>query len=267
VTVKNLPATSIARRRRLQHAWDVIAVLIERDLKVLYKRSLLGIGWALAGPLLQLLIFVLIFRRVLFVPVENYASFVFIGVLVWGWFHASLVQSTSLITNNRALVRQPGFPLALLPHVTVGVRLFHFALAIPFLAGLLWWQGVRPAWSWLSLPVLILAQFALTTGVAYPLAALNVRMRDTQHIVGVALQLLMYLTPIFYSLESVPEALRPWLCLNPMVFVIETWRSVLLRAQWPDPVVLGILAAFAGILLVAGRRAFVAQSHRFVEEL
>lgn len=253
--------------RRLQHAWDVIVVLVSRDLKVLYKRSVLGFGWALVGPLLQVCVFVLVFNRMLGDLVENYAAFVFAGVLVWGWFYSSLVQSTSLITNSRALVRQPGFPLVLLPVVTVAVRLFHFSLAFPFLFALLWLHGIRPSACWAALPLLVVIQFALITGIAYPLAALNVRLRDTQHVVTVSLQLLMYLTPIFYSLEAVPASTHQWMRLNPMVSLLDAWRDVLLRAQWPDPTQLAQLAALAGGLLLVGYRVFIRQSRRFVEEL
>lgn len=255
------------RRRRLRHARDVVSVLVARDLKILYKRSLLGVGWALAGPLLQLLIFLFVFQRVLGVRVENYASFAFCGVLVWTWFQASLVQSTGLITNSRALVRQPGFPLLLLPHVTIGVRLFHFLLALPLLMMLLAWQGIRPTWAWSALPLLLVVQFALTAGLAYPLAAMNVRLRDTQHIVAVVLQLLMYLSPIFYSLELVPEEFRSWYLINPVVLLLGAWRAVLLHGIWPDPVHVAVLGALAIVLLAVGRRVFIAQSHRFVEEL
>lgn len=261
-----LPLSS-DRRRRLRHARDIIAVLVERDLKVLYQRSWLGVGWALASPLLQLLVFVTVFRRVLIVPVEYYASSVFMGVLLWGWFQASLVQSTTLITGNHALVRQPRFPLALLPHVTVGVRFIHLAIGLPLLALLLWYQGLRPTWAWLSLPVLLLVQFVLTTAIAYPLAALNVRMRDTQHVTSVGLQLSMYLTPIFYSLQIVPAHLQPWFFLNPMVGIIESWRAVLLQGRWPEPTLIAALAIFATGLLLVGRRTFIAESHHFAEEL
>jgi lipopolysaccharide transport system permease protein len=225
------------------------------------------VSWALASPLLQLFVFVTVFRRVLVVSIENYASSVFIGVLLWGWFQASLVQSTTLITSNHALVRQPRFPLTLLPHVTVGVRLFHFAIGLPVLLALLWSQGLRPSWSWLSLPVLLLVQFALTTGIAYPLAALNVRLRDTQHVTAVGLQLFMYLTPIFYSLEAIPVKMQPWFFLNPMVGLIESWRAVLLRGSWPEPALVGTLIILAAVLLFMGRRIFIAQSRNFAEEL
>lgn len=262
-----LPGLSASQRRRWVHAFDVVAVLVSRDLKVLYKRSSLGFGWALVTPLLQVCIFVLVFRNVLGSPVENYASFVFTGVLVWGWFQSSLQQSTTLITHNRALARQPGFQLALLPIVTVAVRLFHFSLALPFLFGLLWFQGIRPADSWAFLPLLAVIQFALLAGLAYPLAALNVRLRDTQHVVAVVLQLAIYVSPVFYSLEVVPSWLAQWLHLNPMVPMLAAWRDVLLLGRLPNPVDVTLLAIFSGSLLLFGRRIFAIESRRFVEEL
>lgn len=255
------------RIRRRQHAWDLLRVLVGRDLKVLYKRSILGFGWALATPLIQLFIFSFVFRRALSMNIENYASFVFTGVLVFGWFQSSLNQSAGLITSSKALVTQPNFPLALLPHVTAVVRLFHFAIAVPILLGLMWWQGIRPSWPWLCLPVLVFMQYLLIVGLSYPLASINVVFRDTQHIVAALLQLAIYVTPVFYSLELVPASLRPWFHLNPMVGVLQSWRAVLLEGRWPDPGVIAILFAVGTILMFAGRRIFVAQSHRFVEEL
>ncbi len=262
-------ATSLiaSKRRRWQHARDLLVVLVDRDLKILYKRSSLGFGWALVTPLLQLLIFSFVFRRALGMQIENYASFVFIGVLVFGWFQGALGMSGGLISGSKALVTQPGFPLTLLPHVMVAVRLFHFVIALPILFGLLWWQGIRPSMPWLSLPVLLIVQYLLVVGLAYPLASINVIFRDTQHIVGVLLQLMMFLTPVFYSLEKVPPSLRPWFYLNPMVGVVQSWRAVLLDGAWPDPRVLAGLLAFGIALLIAGRRIFVSQSYRFAEEM
>jgi lipopolysaccharide transport system permease protein len=254
-------------RRRWQHARDLLTVLVERDLKILYKRSSLGFGWALVTPLVQLLIFSFIFHRVLAIEIKNYASFVFIGVLVFGWFQTSLGQSSAMITGNRALVTQPGFPLTLLPHVMVAVRFFHFAIAMPILFALLWSGGIRPGWSWLSLPVLVGVQYLLIVGLSYPLASINVIYRDTQHIVGVALQMMMFVTPVFYSLEKVmPEQAR-WFYLNPMVGLLESWRSVLLNNTWPDPRMIGALLTLGIVLLVLGRKLFVRQSHLFAEEL
>ena len=256
-----------ASGRRWRHARDVLAVLTARDFKAQYKRSFLGFGWALGGPLLQVIIFSTIFQRVLGSQIPSYACFVFIGVLVWGWFQGSLGQSVGLITGNAALARQPGFPLSLLPHVTVSVRFLHFAVAMPLLFGLLWWNGIRPAISWLSLPTLVAIQYLLAVGCAYPLASLNVLHRDTQHIVGVLLQLMMFATPVFYHIEVVPEPLRKWFYLNPMARLVGAWRTVLLEGKWPEAGPLWILSGVAICLVIVGRKVFVAQSHRFVEEM
>lgn len=242
-------------------------VLVARDLKVQYERSMLGLGWAIAVPLLQLITYSLVFRRLLAVQVPNYPSFVFVGVLVWGWFQTSLTQSAGLITGSKSLVLQPRFPLTLLPHVTVGVRLFHFLVALPLLFSLLWWEGLRPAWSWCAIPALLAIQYILTVGLAYPLASLNVVVRDTQHVVGVILQLVIFVTPVFYSHRSIPDHLQVWWHLNPMAGLIGAWRQVLLEGRWPDPWGLLAILLVGAALLVLGRRAFVAQSHRFVEEI
>lgn len=261
------PNKNVVTHRRWQHARDLVIVLVERDLKILYKRSSLGFGWALVTPLVQLLIFSFVFHRVLAIKIENYPSFVFIGVLVYGWFQSALGQSSGMITGSRALVTQPGFPLTLLPHVMVGVRFFHFAVALPILFVLLWSAGVRPGWSWLSLPVLVGVQYLLIVALSYPLASINVIYRDTQHIVGVALQMMIFITPVFYSLENVmPEHAR-WFYLNPMVGLLQSWRSVLLDDRWPDPLILGGLLTLGFVLLVLGRNLFMRQSYLFAEEL
>ena len=252
---------------RWQYAWDVLAVLVDRDLKMLYKRSSIGPLWALAAPLMQLLVLTMVFRGVIRLDIPNYASYVFIGLLVWNWFSGSLLQSTSLITGSRALVRQPGFPLPLLPFVTVAVRLFHFAIALPLLLLLLLMQDIRPSIAWCFVPLLLVVQFIFTTSLAYPLAALNVRVRDTQHVAGIVLQLLMFATPIFYDPASLPQGLQAWYRLNPMVPLIDAWRDVLLESRLPDLQALTAVGLLSLGLLWAGRSIFVRESHRFVEEL
>ena len=265
--VQTLPVTETTTSRRWLHAWDVLVLLTLRDLKAQYKRSFFGFGWALGSPILQLIIFSTIFRNVLGSQTPHYPCFVYIGVLVWGWFQGALGQSTALITGNAALARQPGFPLSLLPHVTVSVRLFHFVVAWPLLFGMMWYEGLRPTSAWWALPILLTLQYFLAVGLAYPLASLNALHRDTQHIVAVLLQLMMFVTPVFYDIHVVPEGLRQWFYMNPMTPLLEAWRAVLLKGEWPDAHSLWILSAVALVLIVGGRRIFIAQSHRFVEEM
>jgi lipopolysaccharide transport system permease protein len=254
-------------RRKIAHFFDLLRELVDRDMKLLYKRSALGIAWTLINPLLQLAVFSFVFRSVIPVNIPQYSSFAFSGLLIWGWSQTALFQSTGLITSNLTLIRQPNFPTAILPVVTTTTGLVHFLLALPVLIIFLAIDGVQPNSVLLLLPLLILIQFILTVSLAYPLAALNVTFRDTQHTLGVLLQMLFYLTPIFYDLNSVPKEYQVFYQLNPMVPLIEAYRAVLLRGVQPDWPTLLIVSAVVAALLPIGLGIFRRQSDRFVEEL
>jgi lipopolysaccharide transport system permease protein len=255
------------RRRQIIYYRDLIRELVVRDLKLLYKRSVLGVAWTLLNPLLQLLVFTFVFRSVLNVNISQYASFAFSGLLIWIWTQTSLFQSTALITGNRPLIRQPGFPIAVLPIVTVTTGLIHFLLALPVLFLFMLINGVQLTANVMLLPLLLGFQFILTVSFAYPLAALNVTFRDTQHTLGVLLQLMFYVLPIFYNLAQVPERLRLLYALNPMVLLLEAYRAVLIYGQPPAWQSLLGLTIVSGILLPIGYRIFKRQSQRFVEEI
>lgn len=261
------PHTSLFRKRQLIYYRDLIRELVVRDLKLLYKRSMLGVAWTLINPLLQLSVFAFVFQAVLQVKIPQYASFAFSGLLIWTWTQSALFQATGLITSNRALIRQPGFPIAVLPIVTVTTGLIHFLLALPVLLIFLMVDGVQLTQHIFLLPLLLLLQFLLTVSFAYPLAALNVTFRDTQHTLGVILQLMFYLLPIFYTVEQVPESLRSIYLFNPMVVLLQAYRAILMGGAAPDGNSLLLLVAVAVGLLPIGYRIFKRQSQRFVEEI
>jgi lipopolysaccharide transport system permease protein len=269
------------RRRKLTYYRDLVWELVMRELKVLYKRSALGVAWTLINPLLQLIVFSVVFQTILSAAagIPNYSSYAFSGLLIWAWTQASLFQATGLITGNRALIRQPGFPVAILPIVTVMTGLIHFLLALPALWLIMWVEHVSFSITWLVMPVLMLLQFILTVSLAYPLAALNVKFRDTQHTLGVVLQLMFYLLPIFYAsplndpkafaqanptLKAVLVGLYRW---NPMVALIEAYRDVMIRGSLPDWHSLLLLVGVAAVLLPIGYRIFKHERARFVEEI
>jgi lipopolysaccharide transport system permease protein len=252
---------------RLAYLYDLLRSLVARDMKLLYKRSALGIAWTLINPLLQLAVFVFVFQIVLPVSIPNYASFVFTGLLVWTWFQNSLFQATGAIIANRPLIRQPGFPIAILPVVITTTGLIHFVLGLPVLIVFLLIDGVQLQPVILFLPVLQALQFALTVSIAYLLAALNVTFRDTQHTLGVVLQLFFYLTPIFYDIKNVPAAYQHLYNLNPMVHIVNAYRDVLIEGTLPNWQPLLIIAIVMAVCLPIGLQFFRRQSDRFVEEL
>jgi lipopolysaccharide transport system permease protein len=254
-------------RRKIAHFFDLLRVLVDRDMKLLYKRSTLGIAWTLINPLLQLAVFSFVFRSVVPINIPQFSSFAFSGLLIWTWSQTALFQATGLITSNKALIRQPNFPTAILPVVTTMTGLIHFLLALPVLIIFLAIDGIQPSSVLFVLPLLMVIQFILTVGLAYPLAALNVTFRDTQHTLGVLLQMLFYLTPIFYDLNSVPKEFQPFYQLNPLVPLIEAYRAILLKGTQPDWQALLIVSLAVAVILPIGLAIFRRQSNTFVEEL
>jgi lipopolysaccharide transport system permease protein len=253
-------------RRRLVYLRDLLRELVAREMKVQYKRSALGIAWSLVNPLLQLLVFGFVFKFVLAVAVPRYSAYAFTGMLVWSWFQMSLVQGARAITGNRDLVKRPAFPAAILPVVAVTTNLVQFVLAFPILGLLLVWTKSPLSPSVVTLPLVIACQFVLMLSLSYLLAAVNVIFQDTQHILGVLLQLLLFLTPIFYELKNVPAAFQPLHQLNPLGQLVDAYRAILLQGAWPSAMPLLALSLAAALLLHSSYHLFIRMSHRFAEE-
>lgn len=252
---------------RLLHLRDLLRELVIRDLRLRYQRSVLGIAWSLITPLIQLLVFYLLFKVILAVPTRRYSSFALIGVLVWGWFQSSLLQGAGAITGNRELIRRPGFPAIILPVVVVTTNFVHFLLAFPILMIVLLIGGSELRLTLVWLPLVIALQFVLTLSLTYLVAGGNVLFADTQHLLGVVLTLLFFLSPIFYDASAVPEPYQALYRLNPLVHVLDAYRAVLLEGSQPDWLSLLPVCVLAAALLYVGYRFFTRVSYRFVDEL
>lgn len=254
-------------RRRWVYVRDLLWELIARDIRLRYKGSLLGQAWTLLNPLAELAVLTFVFDRVLSLNIPNYAAFLFTGLLTYGWFQTSLFYATVAIVSNRDLIRRPGVPSSILPLVTVGSTLVHFLLSLPILLALMMMSGVPMTAAALMLPAVITLQFLFILSLAYPLAVLHVWLRDTQYLLRVALQLLFYLTPVFYEVSSIPERFAGVYRLNPMVPLVEAYRDVLLRGRSPNGGPLIVIAAASAGLLVVGVVVFRKTSHRFADQL
>lgn len=255
------------KRQRLAVLRDLVVQLVIRELRLRYRRSVLGLVWAVALPLGQVLVLIFIFTVVLPTGIGRYTAFVSIGVLVWTWFQSAVIMSATAITGNRELVRRPGFASDVLPIATVGTNLFLFLMALPALVIVAIWAGGEVGVGLAALPLLIAVQFMLTLGLAYFVASLNVTLRDTQQMINLLLLLLFFLSPIFYDTSNVPAAYRPLYDLNPFVAILGGYRTALVHGTIPDLVSLAEVAAVAIALVLIGHRLFEHASHRFAEEI
>lgn len=253
--------------RPLIHTRDLLRELVARDMKLRYKRSVLGIIWSLVNPLAQMLVFNFVFRSVLPLAVPNYSSFLFIGVVAWDWFHKSLFEATGAIVENGKLIRQPGFPAAILPAVTVMTQFIHFLFALPILLLFLIFGGIQLTNAIVALPLVIGIQSLLTLGLAYLVATIHVTFRDTQYLLSIILMLGFYLTPVFYEASVIPARSQLLYHLNPMVDLLGAYRAILMQGEFPNGFPLLVISAFAMVFFRLAYTVFMRASYRFAEEL
>jgi lipopolysaccharide transport system permease protein len=253
--------------RRWIHLRDLLRELIARDIKLRYRGSYFGMAWTLLNPIAELTVLWFVFGHVVPLRIPNYAAFLFTGLLVYTWFQTSLFNATVAVVSNRDLIRRPDVPLDILPIISVASTLFHFLLSLPVLFGLLLWTGVPLTGALVALPALIAVQFVLILALAYPLAALHVWMRDTQYFLKVGLQLLFFLTPVFYETRTIPDAFRHLFRLNPMATIVDGYRDVLVRGVLPPAGAWIMLAVVSAALLGVGLMAFRRASRYFADEV
>jgi ABC-type polysaccharide/polyol phosphate export permease len=252
-----------ASRRRL---WELVPHLTRRQLESEHRLTLLGWLWPLTRQLALLGVIVLVFSAVLDLGIEDYALFVFTGLIAWSAFSGGVSAATTSLITGRHLVFTPGFPSAALPLVAVAAATVDLLVALPVLLFLLVLDG-RLELSAMLLPALLVLQFGLTAGVALAVSALNVRFRDVGNVVGVAILLLFYVTPIFYGVRNVPADLRWVLDINPVAAQVEATRAILLDGTLPAWQDLAFLGAFVPLLLAVGWWVFARLEPTFVDEL
>jgi lipopolysaccharide transport system permease protein len=252
---------------RIRPAGDLLVELVVRDIRLRYRRSVLGIAWSQVSSLAMLAVLSIVFTRVVPLGIEHYVAFVFVGLLAWTLFQSALVAATGSLLASRELVQRPGFPVVLLPLAAVVTQVVQYALSLPalFVAAVL--TTGRLPWTVALLPVLVAVELLVVLAPAYVLAHLQVRYRDIGHLVGVVLLPLFYATPVFYSPERAGGQFDWLYRYNPLARIFGAMRAAVLDGRVHDAgavVVIAVLGAAAGVVAL---RFFTAHEHEFAEEL
>ncbi len=258
---------------------DLLRNLVVRDLKIRYKRSVLGFAWSFLNPLFMVLIFTVVFTVIARAQnVPNYPLFALCGLLAWNFLAGSVSGAARSIVGNAHLIDKVYFPRELLPISVVLANLINFALSLIVFFVLLLLFRVPLSWWILTLPVIVAVQFVLVVGLALIVAALNVFYRDIEHVLDVGLLAWFFLTPIFWELELLPNKITlpgsnlgvdVWLLeyrLNPMASLVTDYRYILLYdygiiRHTVVPLAIGL------VCLVVGWYFFRRNAHRFAEEI
>lgn len=222
---------------------DLIAELTTRDILGRYKGSFIGIGWSLVHPLILLSAYTLVFSQIFQVrwsPVAGnvslyeFALILFVGIILLGLFNEVMQRAPGLVIANANYVKRVVFPIEVLPVVSVGTALFHAAISFGVLIMASTFIQGTLHWTTLFLPLILLPYMLWILGVAWFLSSFGVFVRDIGQSVGAISTLLMFLSPVFYPVSAVPESFRALMMANPLTFVIEQSRGLLLWGETPD---------------------------------
>lgn len=281
---------SLKKNRRL------LTDLVGRDLRARYVGSSMGFFWSVVFPLLNLAVYMFVFGFVLtsrWRPEQSTAEVALLmlsGIVVWQSFAETISRTTNTLVENQNLIQKVVFPSEVLPVYLVSSSLINMliGLAITLLA-VAWFAWISPpppvevpegvtalahprtlgfSYTLVCLPLLVVLQAVFTLGYGYFLATLNLFVRDVYHLIGVGITVWMFMTPIFYPPELVVKAGFEWvLWVNPMYWLIDSYRLVVVYGQWPKPPVLAAFASVALVLFALGSTFFLRQKPRFPDLL
>lgn len=244
----------------LREAWnhrELLYFFVWRDIKVRYKQTLIGAGWAILQPLLTMLIFTLFFGRLAKIPSDGipYPVFFYAALLPWTYFSAALGGATNAMVENQRMITKIYFPRVILPLASVFSGLLDFAIGCLMLAGLMIFYGVAPGPAMLLLPLFLLLALLTAFGVGLWLAAWNAAYRDVRYVIPFLIQLWMFASPVAYPSSLVPQQWRWLYGLNPMAGVIDGFRWGV-TGQGTPPGTLLLASIVAVVVVLVGGMAY-----------
>ncbi len=247
---------------------QMIAGLVKKDLRGRYKGSVLGFLWTFINPLLQLLVYTMVFSVIMKNGIEKYYIYLFVALIPWIFFSTSITSGCSSIIQSKEMVKKIYFPREVLPIATVtsGFINMLYCFIVIFAVLLVARIGFN-VYAILCLPIIMLVEYLLALGFTLIFSALTVYFRDLEYILGIITMAWMYLTPVLYSIDMVPEELKNILLMNPMSPIIIAYRDILYYRQVPQLETLASAFAVGIVSCVLGYLIFHKLQKNFAEEL
>lgn len=225
--------------------------MVERNIKLRYRRSILGYMWTLLIPLSTAAIYYFLFKVILQVKIPDFALFVTIGILLWTYFSGTLLEGMDSLVTNINIMLQVNIPLNVFPLTTALSNLITLALALPVIFGAAYFSDVGLGWSAIVFFYYLFLLFIQTYCLAYILSIAVIYIRDLRQALGILLQLWMYGTPILYQMNFIPEQYIWILFVNPVGKIFTGIHNCLLRGLWPTPAELAIPLAWTFLIFIA----------------
>jgi lipopolysaccharide transport system permease protein len=269
------PTSLVALARSLWRNRQLIVQMTKREVVGRYQGSALGLVWSFLTPVFMLAVYTFVFSVVFKArwgvggeeSKTQFAVVLFVGMIVHGLFAEVLNRAPGLILGNVNYVKKVVFPLEILPVISMGAALFHSLVSLGvLLVAFVLFNGYLH-WTAVFTPLVVLPLVILTLGLAWMLASLGVFLRDVGQTIGIITTVMMFLAPVFYPVTALPEEMRPWIMANPLTFIIEQAREVLIWGHLPNWLGLGTYTLAAAAIAWAGYAWFQKTRKGFADVL
>ena len=252
--------------KELKAYQDLFYFLVWRDIKVLYAQTVLGFAWAILNPVIQIIIFSIIFGRVAKIPTDGipYVLFSTVAIIPWTYMAESMSASSQSLVGGSNMLGKVYFPRIIFPITPVLAKLVDFSISLLLVIAVMFYYRVSPSWNLVYLPLLVVLMIMIPAGIGLWLSSLAIRYRDVKFAMPFVIRMLIYSAPILYTASAIPEEYRLLYSLNPIVAVVEGFRACLLGMPMPWEFILpGTLVA--AIILVSGAAYFRKMERVFVD--
>lgn len=251
----------------LTHYREFLKSNVKKDIRGKYKGSFLGVLWSFINPLLSVLVYAIVFPYIMRIKVENYLIYLITGIIPWTFFTSSINMGLISVLSNADIIKKVYFPRIILPISTVTSCLVNFLISCVIIVLFCLGSGLGISVQILWLPLIALIQYVMLLGFTFILSAIEMYMRDIEHIVNFILSMAFYVTPILYTPDIFPKKLAWVLKLNPMSYLVNAYRSIFFYQKMPDFVGLGVVSIFSILLFIVGYFIFEKLQKGFAEEV
>ena len=246
---------------------ELLKTNVKKEIRGKYKGSFLGVLWSFINPLLQVLVYAIVFPYLMGASIDNYLVYLVTGLIPWNFFLVTVSQGTTTIKSNAGIIKKVYFPREILPISVVTSGLVNFFISCVIIIMFCIFSGVGISWHIIIVPFIALLQFIFSLGMVFALSAINVYIQDMEYIVQFVLNMVFYATPILYQASDLPLTFQKILSLNPMTYIMVAYRDTFMYHMLPSVKSMFVLAIISVLICFVGYKIFKKLERKFAEQI
>lgn len=247
--------------------WEFLKTNVKKDIRGKYKGSFLGVLWSFINPLLSVVVYAIVFQYIMRFNIEHYLIYLISGIIPWTFFTTALNSGINSILYNANIIKKVYFPRSILPISSVTSALINFLISCIIILLFTILSGIGISINLIYLPLVIIIQYILCLGIVFILSAVEIYVKDIEHIINFFISMLFYVTPILYTSDAVPDNMQFLLKSNPMSYIIESYHNIFYYKHSPDLYKLGVVFLISVIIFIFGYNIFKKLQKGFAEEV